>query len=144
MELTSDEHVNSAHAQRRDRWFRRLSPDACTFSRALSVCAAWVPDESGYRYLKDRWHDPYKPREELARGIEQGVVFWGFEEDGVLLGLMGLQPVKDVTLIRHAYVTAPAVERASAASSISTCWDGPWDGSSWARGPRRNGPSGST
>ena len=54
----------------------------------------------------DRWHDPYMPREELAREIEQGVVFWGFEEDGVLLGLMGQQPVKDVTLIRHAYVTS--------------------------------------
>jgi GNAT superfamily N-acetyltransferase len=53
----------------------------------------------------DRWHDPYMPREELAHEIEQGVVFWGFAEDGRLFGVMGLQPVKDVTLIRHAYVT---------------------------------------
>ena len=52
----------------------------------------------------DRWHEPYMPREELAHEIRQGVVFWGLEEAGVLVGVMGLQPVKDVTLIRHAYV----------------------------------------
>jgi len=54
----------------------------------------------------DRWHDPYMTREALAHEIEQGVVFSGFEEEGQLLGVMGLQPVKDVTLIRHAYVTS--------------------------------------
>jgi len=54
----------------------------------------------------DRWHEPYMRREELAHEIRQGVVFWGLEEAGVLLGVMGLQPVKDVTLIRHAYVAS--------------------------------------
>ena len=54
----------------------------------------------------DRWHEPYMPREELAHEIRQGVVFWGLEEAGVLVGVMGLQPVKDVTLIRHAYVAS--------------------------------------
>ena len=54
----------------------------------------------------DCWHDPYMSREALAHEIDQGVVFSGFEEEGQLLGVMGLQPVKDVTLIRHAYVTS--------------------------------------
>jgi GNAT superfamily N-acetyltransferase len=52
----------------------------------------------------DCWHEPYMPREELDREIEAGVDFWGYEEDGELLGVMGIQPVKDVDLIRHAYV----------------------------------------
>jgi N-acetylglutamate synthase-like GNAT family acetyltransferase len=52
----------------------------------------------------DRFHDPYMPREELEREVEHGVRFWGFEQDGELLGVMGLQDVDDVTLIRHAYV----------------------------------------
>jgi GNAT superfamily N-acetyltransferase len=52
----------------------------------------------------DRWRDPYMPREELQEQIDAGVVFWGYEEDGRLLGVMGIQHVKDVTLIRHAYV----------------------------------------
>jgi len=52
----------------------------------------------------DRWNDPYMPAEELRTEIEDGVVFWGFEKDGMLLGVMGIQDKGDVTLIRHAYV----------------------------------------
>jgi N-acetylglutamate synthase-like GNAT family acetyltransferase len=52
----------------------------------------------------DRWHDPYMPEEELRAEIAAGVAFWGVEEDGRLVGVMGLQDVRDVTLIRHAYV----------------------------------------
>jgi N-acetylglutamate synthase-like GNAT family acetyltransferase len=52
----------------------------------------------------DRWTAPYMPREELQHEIDNGVVFWGYEEDGELAGVMGIQDVMDVTLIRHAYV----------------------------------------
>jgi GNAT superfamily N-acetyltransferase len=52
----------------------------------------------------DRWKEPYMPKEELRHEINAGVVFWGYEEEGELLGVMGIQPVQDVTLIRHAYV----------------------------------------
>lgn len=52
----------------------------------------------------DLWYEPYMTREELRREINDGVVFWGYELDGELAGVMGIQPVKDVTLIRHAYV----------------------------------------
>ncbi|HUK50714.1 MAG TPA: GNAT family N-acetyltransferase [Terriglobales bacterium] len=53
---------------------------------------------------QDRWKDPYMPRVELRREIDEGVIFWGFEEDDRLVGVMGIQNVKDVNLIRHAYV----------------------------------------
>jgi N-acetylglutamate synthase-like GNAT family acetyltransferase len=52
----------------------------------------------------DCWHEPYMAKEELRLEIESGVVFWGFEANGELVGVMGIQPVQDVTLIRHAYV----------------------------------------
>jgi GNAT superfamily N-acetyltransferase len=52
----------------------------------------------------DRWHDPYMPAEELDGEISAGVEFWGYEADGELLGVMGIQPLDDVDLIRHAYV----------------------------------------
>jgi N-acetylglutamate synthase-like GNAT family acetyltransferase len=52
----------------------------------------------------DRWHEPYMPREELRHEIDSGVRFWGWEEGGELVGVMGIQDVQDVTLIRHAYV----------------------------------------
>ncbi len=52
----------------------------------------------------DRWKEPYMPREELRHEMDDGVIFWGYEEDGELLGIMGIQDVQDVTLMRHAYV----------------------------------------
>ena len=52
----------------------------------------------------DRWKEPYMPRDELEHEIEAEVRFWAYEEDGELLGVMGIQDVLDVTLIRHAYV----------------------------------------
>ena len=52
----------------------------------------------------DRWTEPYMSREKLQHEIDEGVVFWGYEETGALVGVMGIQRVRDVTLIRHAYV----------------------------------------
>jgi GNAT superfamily N-acetyltransferase len=52
----------------------------------------------------DRWHEPYMPREELKGEIDDGVAFWGYREGDELVGVMGIQDVIDVTLIRHAYV----------------------------------------
>jgi len=52
----------------------------------------------------DRWHEPYMPREELRAEISAGVAFLGYEQDGELAGVMGIQDIQDVTLIRHAYV----------------------------------------
>lgn len=52
----------------------------------------------------DRWHEPYMPAQELDAEIAAGVAFWGDERDGELVGVMGIQLVRDVHLIRHAYV----------------------------------------
>jgi GNAT superfamily N-acetyltransferase len=51
----------------------------------------------------DRYHEPYMPKEELQEEMKS-IIFFGWEEEGKLVGVMGFQPVKDVTLIRHAYV----------------------------------------
>jgi GNAT superfamily N-acetyltransferase len=52
----------------------------------------------------DCWHEPYMGLDELEREIAEGVVFWGYETDGALVGVMGIQSKDDVDLIRHAYV----------------------------------------
>jgi GNAT superfamily N-acetyltransferase len=57
---------------------------------------------------QDRWHDPYFSAEYLADEIAAGVRFWGYDVDGELLGVMGVQDIEDVTLIRHAYVSSRA------------------------------------
>ncbi len=53
---------------------------------------------------EDRWTEPYMSREKLKHEIDDGVMFWGYQDGGTLIGVMGLQRVQDVTLIRHAYV----------------------------------------
>jgi len=54
----------------------------------------------------DCWHEPYMTRSHLASEIDAGVDFWGWEESGALVGIMGLQTLRDATLIRHAYVAS--------------------------------------
>ena len=51
----------------------------------------------------DCYHQPYMPREELEQEMKR-VVFYGWQANGEVVGVMGIEPIKDVTLIRHAYV----------------------------------------
>jgi N-acetylglutamate synthase-like GNAT family acetyltransferase len=67
----------------------------------------------------DRWTEPYMSLEKLRHEIDDGVVFWGYEDDGVLAGVMGIQQVKDVTLIRHAYVRTGSQKRGIGAHLLS-------------------------
>lgn len=67
-----------------------------TINDAAQVYKGVIPD--------DCWKEPYISREELKHEIDNGVMFWGYEKDEELVGVMGLQQGKDVTLIRHAYV----------------------------------------
>ncbi|MFL5968600.1 MAG: GNAT family N-acetyltransferase [Gaiellaceae bacterium] len=96
----------------------------------------------------DRWHEPYMPADELAREVEEGVVFWGFEDDGELTGVMGIQDVGDVDLIRHAYVrpgrqrrgVGSALLESLAASAERPILVGTWAAAEWAIGfYRRHG-----
>jgi len=68
---------------------------------------------------EDRWTEPYMSREKLQHEIDDGVVFWGYEDAGNLLGVMGLQQVRDVTLIRHAYVRTSSQKRGVGAHLMS-------------------------
>ncbi|HEV2811788.1 MAG TPA: GNAT family N-acetyltransferase [Solirubrobacteraceae bacterium] len=90
----------------------------------------------------DRWREPYMSAEELDREMEAGVAFWGYDDGGALLGVMGVQPVRDVVLIRHAYV-APgsqgrgiggALLRHLAQSQEQRMLVGTWAAAEWAIG----------
>ena len=56
----------------------------------------------------DCWNEPYMPAQELRHELGDGVGFWGFEQDGQLLGVMGVQDKGDLSLIRHAYIRTNA------------------------------------
>jgi GNAT superfamily N-acetyltransferase len=51
----------------------------------------------------DCYREPYMPKEELQAEMDAGVQFYGKTVEGTLAAVMGIQPVGDVTLIRHAY-----------------------------------------
>jgi N-acetylglutamate synthase-like GNAT family acetyltransferase len=88
----------------------------------------------------DRWTEPYMSREKLQEEIDDGVVFWGYEESGTLAGVMGIQQVQDVTLIRHAYVRSGSQKRGIGAHLLShlramanePVLIGTWADASWA------------
>ncbi|HEV7968312.1 MAG TPA: GNAT family N-acetyltransferase [Candidatus Acidoferrales bacterium] len=67
----------------------------------------------------DLWTEPYMSREQLKHEIDEGIVFWGYEDTGGLLGVMGIQGVQDVTLIRHAYVRTSSQKRGIGAHLLS-------------------------
>jgi N-acetylglutamate synthase-like GNAT family acetyltransferase len=88
----------------------------------------------------DRWHEPYMPREQLEREIGDGVRFWVAEEDGRVLGVMGMQDRGEVVLVRHAYVARTA-QRTGVGSALlrhvqglvdKPILIGTWADASWA------------
>jgi GNAT superfamily N-acetyltransferase len=89
---------------------------------------------------KDCWTEPYMSREKLKREMEEGVVFWGYEEGATLVGVMGIQPVRDVTLVRHAYVRTSRQNRGIGAHLLSHLHElaqgpvliGTWADAAWA------------
>jgi GNAT superfamily N-acetyltransferase len=94
----------------------------------------------------DRWHEPYMPLRDVEREIAAGVSFWGYEAAGPLVGVMGIQSMPDVDLIRHAYVDPASqgrgvggelLERLSTARQMLV---GTWAAAEWAiRFYRRHG-----
>lgn len=88
----------------------------------------------------DRWHEPYMPREELDSEIAAGVVFWGYEEDGRLVGVMGIQSVQDADLIRHAYILPSSQRRGIGGALLGHLRQlsprriliGTWEAADWA------------
>ncbi len=96
----------------------------------------------------DRWHEPYMSAAELTKEIAAGVVFWVAEQNGRVLGVMGIQDKGDVALVRHAYVVTTE-QRLGVGTRllrhVESLVDKPiligtWAAASWAIGfYRRNG-----
>jgi N-acetylglutamate synthase-like GNAT family acetyltransferase len=88
----------------------------------------------------DRWKEPYMSKDELQHQINEGVVFWGYDEDGELIGVMGIQHVQDVSLIRHAYVRPEKQNRGIGQELLFELYSqidrptliGTWAGALWA------------
>ena len=49
------------------------------------------------------WQEPYMSEKELIDEFNDGVRMYGYHDNNKLIGVIGIQEVKDVILIRHAY-----------------------------------------
>ncbi len=88
----------------------------------------------------DCWHEPYMTVSALRTEIDAGVEFWGWDESDALIGIMGIQRVRDVTLIRHAYVQTMDQGRGIGGALLTTLAEqtigpllvGTWATAQWA------------
>ena len=96
----------------------------------------------------DRWHEPYMSADELTKEIADGVAFWVAEDEGDLIGVMGIQDKTDVALVRHAYIATTLQRKGVGTAMLHHVQDlvskpiliGTWADASWAIDfYRRNG-----
>ena len=80
---------------------RRVRADE--FDRLLSIINVAAEAYRG-EIPEDCWHEPYMSAEQLRDEITAGVRFSGIDIGGELGAVMGVQDVRPVHLIRHAYV----------------------------------------
>ena len=114
----------------------------CTEADIPAIDAVINEAATAYRGVipADCWHEPYMAREHLLAEVAAGVEFWGWDEAGRLVGVMGLQKVRDVTLIRHAYVRSSHQGRGvggALLAELAARTDGPllvgtWASAEWA------------
>ncbi|HEY2908508.1 MAG TPA: GNAT family N-acetyltransferase [Vicinamibacterales bacterium] len=94
----------------------------CNGADASAINAIINDAAQAYRGVipRDRWHEPYMSESELLAEIAAGVNFSGWDEAGTLIGVMGLQNVRDATLIRHAYVHSAHQGKGIGAALLTT------------------------
>ena len=89
----------------------------------------------------DCWHEPYMSEIELVDEFKDGVRMYGYHLNNKLIGVIGIQEVKDVILIRHAY-TLSSYQGKGAGSALleyllkknknSRLLVGTWKSATWA------------
>jgi GNAT superfamily N-acetyltransferase len=128
--------------QENEPMIRSCTPD--DFSEILTIINDGARAYQGI-IPNDRWNDPYMSSEHLQHEIDSGVVFYGsFDPQdsttGTLVGVMGIQDVQDVTLIRHAYVRTSSQKQGIGALLLAHLRDltdrsiliGTWANALWA------------
>jgi len=89
----------------------------------------------------DCWHEPYMSKHELIDEFNDGVCMYGFHDNNKLIGVIGIQEVKDVTLIRHAYTLTSYQNKGTGSAMLeyllkknqnSRLLVGTWKNAEWA------------
>ena len=77
------------------------------YKKSDSSKILYVINDAAIRYKgiipNNCWHEPYMSEQELIDEFSDGVRMYGYHHNNKLIGVIGIQEVKDVVLIRHAY-----------------------------------------
>ena len=89
----------------------------------------------------DCWHEPYMSEQELIDEFSDGVRMYGYHHNTKLIGVIGIQEVKDIILIRHAYTLTSYQGRGAGSALLkyslkknqnSRLLVGTWKNAKWA------------
>ena len=89
----------------------------------------------------DCWKEPYMSEQELLNEFSDRVRMYGYHQNNKLIGVIGVQKVKDVILIRHAYTLSTYQNRGAGSALIeyllkknqdSRLLVGTWKDATWA------------
>ena len=77
------------------------------YNKSDSSKILYVINDAAIRYkgiIPDNcWHEPYMLEQELVNEFNAGVRMFGYNRNKKLIAVIGIQKIKDVILIRHAY-----------------------------------------
>lgn len=126
----------SSGGARTERWLIRPCGEAQTVLKVINAAAV------AYRGVipPECWHEPYMTDAQLRAEIAAGVSFIGCHLAGTTAGVMGIQCVRNVDLIRHAYVLpahqgqglGSALIRHLRARTAGQLLVGTWAAAAWA------------
>ena len=89
----------------------------------------------------DCWCEPYMPQQELIDEFNGGVRMYGYHHNNTLIGVIGIQEIKDVILIRHAYILTSYQNKGTGSALLeyllkknqnSRLLVGTWKNATWA------------
>ena len=115
------------------------------YKKSDSSKILYVINDAAIRYkgiIPDNcWHEPYMSEQKLVNEFNAGVCMYGYHHNNKLIGVIGIQEVKDVILIRHAY-TLTSYQRKGIGSALleyllkknpnSRLLVGTWRNAAWA------------
>ncbi len=89
----------------------------------------------------DCWHEPYMSEQELIDEFNDEVRMYGYHDNNKLIGVIGIQEVQDIILIRHAYTLTSYQSKGTGSAMLeyllkksqnSRLLVGTWKNATWA------------
>ena len=119
----------------------------CEYKKTDTSKILYIINDASLKYKgvipENCWHEPYMSKKELLSEFENGVRMYGYHDKKKLIGVIGIQKIKDVILIRHAYTLTSHQNKGVGSKLLEYLLDknknfrllvGTWKNAKWAIG----------